>query len=139
MTLKKCFIDELGFSNLKANGFEPTYNYYIKDNKYLILRMEVPGNSEIEASYEEENGYKIIKIKGRKNRDKEPKDLDGNNANNTREFSEFVLDIPLKLDAEILIKNEAPMIEEKKGIIITFTLDKRTNGGCFKVSEEDEI
>ena len=26
IVLKKCLTDELGFSNLKANGFEPTYN-----------------------------------------------------------------------------------------------------------------
>ena len=56
VTLKKCFIDELGFSNLKSNGFEPNYNYYIKDNEYLILKMEVPGNTEINAILEEENG-----------------------------------------------------------------------------------
>ena len=28
VTLKKCLIDELGFSNLKGNAFEPTYNCY---------------------------------------------------------------------------------------------------------------
>jgi len=33
ITLKNCLIDELGFSNLITNGFEPTYNYYQKDNK----------------------------------------------------------------------------------------------------------
>ncbi len=66
--------------------------------------------------------------------------MDGNNANNTREFGKIFETIPLKLDAEILIKNEAPKIIEKRGvIIITFPLDKRSNGGSFKVSEEDEI
>jgi len=28
IVLKKCFIDELGFSNLKMNGFEPKYVIY---------------------------------------------------------------------------------------------------------------
>ena len=41
--LKKCLIDELGFSNFKANGFEPMYNIYNKDNK-IIVRVEAPGN-----------------------------------------------------------------------------------------------
>ena len=36
ITLKKCLIDELGFSNLKANGFEPTYNYY-KEKKTIMI------------------------------------------------------------------------------------------------------
>jgi hypothetical protein len=39
--LKRCLIDELGFANLKANGFEPTYNYYIKDYK-INIRIEAP-------------------------------------------------------------------------------------------------
>ena len=43
VTLKKCLIDELGFSNFKANGFEPNYNIYNKDNK-IIVRVEIPGN-----------------------------------------------------------------------------------------------
>ena len=39
--LKKCLIDELCFSNLKANGFEHTYNYnYYKsdDGKKFIIK-----------------------------------------------------------------------------------------------------
>ena len=140
VTLKKCFIDELGFSNLKANGFEPTYNYYIKDNQYLMLKIESPGNSEINAIYQEEQGYKFIKINGKKKRDKEPKDLDGNNANNTREFGDFFLNIPLKLDPEILIQNTKPKIEEKKGVIfIQFNLGKRSEAGSLTLNESDEI
>ena len=30
ITLKKCLIDELGFSNLRSNGYMPLYNYYKK-------------------------------------------------------------------------------------------------------------
>ena len=46
INLKKCFIDELGFSMLKSNGFEPKYNYFKSDNK-IIVRVEVPGISKI--------------------------------------------------------------------------------------------
>ena len=46
ITLKRCLIDELGFSNLKNNGFEPTYNYYKKDDS-IIIRVECPGNCSI--------------------------------------------------------------------------------------------
>ena len=31
LILKKCLIDELGFSNLRTNGYMPVYNYYRKD------------------------------------------------------------------------------------------------------------
>ena len=34
--LKQCFIDELGFSNLKPNGFEPKYNIFKVDNKIKL-------------------------------------------------------------------------------------------------------
>ncbi len=39
-------IDELGFSNLKTNNFEPNYNYFKKENENkIILRIEVSGNN----------------------------------------------------------------------------------------------
>ena len=41
--LRECFIDELGFSNVKTNKFEPLYNYYRKDDK-IIIKIEGPGN-----------------------------------------------------------------------------------------------
>ena len=54
MELKKCLIDELGFSNLRNNGFEPTYNYYKKDDT-IIIRVEAEGNFTINSkiNYEE--------------------------------------------------------------------------------------
>ena len=51
--LKKCLIDELGFSNFKANGFEPTYNIFKnKENTKLIVRVELPGNCSIVSESE---------------------------------------------------------------------------------------
>ena len=61
--LKRCFIDELGFSNLKGNGFEPNFNYYKKDNK-IIVRLEAPGNSTIDYDLEYSGEYTIIRLKG---------------------------------------------------------------------------
>ena len=34
--LKKCLIDELGFSMLKGSGFEPNYNYFKIENKIIV-------------------------------------------------------------------------------------------------------
>ena len=56
--LKKCLIDELGFSNLKTNGFNPVYNYYKKDDK-IIIRVEAPGNSSIKVKKEHAGEYTI--------------------------------------------------------------------------------
>ena len=47
--LKECLIEELGFSNLNTNGFEPPYNYYKKDDK-IIIKIEAPGNSSIKSN-----------------------------------------------------------------------------------------
>ena len=138
VALKRCLIDELGFSNLKANGFEPTYNYYRKDKK-LIIKIEAPGNSSINSiTVEDVDSYKLIRIKGIKKRDKEPA-KDNENLGITREFGNFLLEIVLKPD-NYIIKNEDPNISEKKGVIfVEFGIEERKKGGEFIVKEEDEI
>ena len=136
ITLKKCLIDELGFSNLKANSFEPTYNYYIKDNQ-MIIGVEAPGNSSLKSSFEYGGQYNMIRIKGNKKKDKFPENLTDNIFYN-REYGEFSIDIPI--NPEIIIKNTSPKCEEKKGVIfIKFDLEEKNRGGGLMVKEEDEI
>ena len=73
IVLKKYYIDELGFSNLKINGFEPTYNYYKKEkDNQIIIRVEVPGNFELLPEIEYSGQYTKIKLTGEKKKDKEP-------------------------------------------------------------------
>ena len=126
ITLKKCLIDELGFSNLKGNEFEPTCNYYkFNDNgqEKLEIRVEVPGNSTIIPKLDYVGEYTIVKLKGNKKPDKFPNPEQ--NIRNTREFGEFSLEIPFKTE-DYLIKNEKPEIKEKKGLlIIQYLLDKK--------------
>jgi HSP20 family molecular chaperone IbpA len=111
--LKKCFFDELGYFNLKGNGFEPTYNCYKKGNK-IIIKVEIPGNKIISSEYF--LGYNnIIRISGEKKKDIEPKDNNDLIFSN-REFGKFYLDIPLK--EEFRIKDKDPTITEKRGLII---------------------
>ena len=134
--LKRCLIDELGFSNLKGNGFEPNYNYYKKDNK-IIIRVEVPGNSNISSKIEYSGEYSIIRLTGIKRPDKEPKLED--NLYNTREFGDFVLDIPLKTE-DFNVKNIKPIKEEKKGIIILeYECEHKSEAYDFKEENEDDI
>ena len=135
--LKKCLIDELGFSNLKANGFEPTYNYYKKDDK-IIIRLEAPGNTSIKTNIEAMGEYKIIRLIGNKRKDKEPEKIE-DNIFNSRESGPFTLDIPLK-NEDFLIRNEPPKYSDKKGIIILeFQLEDKLLDKGYNPDEEEEI
>ena len=137
LNLKKCFIDELGFSNLRADGFTPVYNYYRKDNK-LYLRIEAPGNSGLKSTIESMGEYNYIRLKGNKKQDKEPKELKDNIYFN-REFGDFSLEIGLKA-SEFNLKNEPPKITDKKGLmILEYTIDENKNTLEYATKEEDEI
>ena len=136
IVLKRCFIDELGFSNLKGNGFQPSFNYYKKDDN-LIIRVEVPGNSSVDYRIDYSGEYTLIKISGIKKQDKEPKSND--NIRTTREFGEFNLVIPLKTEY-FKIQNNPPSVIEKKGILIfTFKFEEKQDNYHFEVGGEDEV
>ena len=134
--LKKCLIDELGFSNLKPNGYEPTYNYYKKDDK-IIIRVEIPGNNKIDSKIDYLGEYSVIILKGIKKKDKEPKLED--NIYNSREFGDFELNIYLKTD-EYFLKNEKPKINQKNGIVfLEYNLGEKNNETGAETKEDDEI
>ena len=63
------------------------------------------------------------------------------NADNIREFGDFILNIPLKFDdPDIHIQNSKPTIEQKKGVIIVqFNLDKKPESAKLTIKEEDEL
>ena len=118
--LKQCFIDELGFSNLKPNGFEPKYNIFKKDNK-IIIRIETPGNCNIKAEKASSDKYNIIKLSGEKTKDSEP-EKDGN-IHSIREFGHFYLEIPLS--KEFNLSKEHPTYKQIKGLsILEYKLEK---------------
>ena len=135
--LKKCLIDELGFSNLKGNGFEPNYNYY-KDNNKIIIRVEAPGNCTLVPSIDYSGEYTIIRLSGNKTEDIEPKKKE-DNLHITREFGQFTLDIPLKSE-EFILSNKRPDIDKKNGVfIVSFELDNKNTFTGYFVKKEDEI
>ena len=137
LTLKKCLIDELGFSNLRTSGFMPVYNYYKKDDS-IIVRVEAPGNCSLKSSIINPGEYTIIRLEGNKKKDKEPGEIKDNIYCN-REFGEFTLDIALK-SSEYILKNEEPTLAEKKGVImLQYKLDEKKNVAEFIQKEEDEI
>ena len=132
ITLKRYYIDELGFSSLRNSGFNPCYNYYIK-NDTLILRMEAPGNVKISCDYKISEKYHFIEIKGVKNMDKEPVNTQ-DNIYNCREFGEFLVEIPLM----IYLENKKPNIEKVQGVyIIKYQIKENTNN-IIEYKEDDE-
>ena len=141
IVLKKCLTDELGFSNLKANGFEPTYNVF-KNGDNIELRIEASGNTDLDSPEIEFAGeYNIIKIKGKKKKDKAPESRE-DNIFNTRENGKFSFEIPLKAE-DYLLSNESKDVvvnKPKNGVfIIQFKLAKKLELKGYKMEEEDEI
>ena len=109
LSLKKCYTDELGFSFFKTGDFEPKYNYFKPDEHTLEVRVEVPGNIKCSVTHKITENKTIIIVKGVKQIDKspaKPEDM----IFNMREFSEFELNIPLKVE-EFEISQTTP----KKG------------------------
>ena len=133
--LKRCLIDEIGLSNFKANGFEPVYNIYKKEDK-LIVRVETPGNCKIESSNIDINEeYNIIKLIGEKKKDKEPENLN-ENIFSSREIGKFILDIPLKMSEYHLIR-DTPRLEIINGVhILEYKLEVLKKDGPLKPSNE---
>ena len=117
--LKRCYLDELGFSNLRNNGFNPQYNVYEKDGK-LKIRIEAPGNIEIQYKIKYSDLYTVIELTGIKKIDIEPKTIEDNNYN-SREFGEFTISIPtLKR-----LANKKPNFFDKNGLnIFEFELEE---------------
>ena len=116
--LKKCLIDELGFSNFKANGFEPKYNIFRdKENTKIIVRVEIPGNSHIKDELEKVGEYQIIKLSGEKIKDKEPEKIE-ENIFNMREYGRYSLEIPFKDEKLSQLSDESPSITKIDGVYI---------------------
>jgi len=134
--LKKCFIEELGFSNLKSNGYEPNYNYYKKDDK-IIVRVEVPGNSRIESKIDYIGEYSVIILTGNKKYDKEPEKFE-DNIYNSREFGNFELNIVLRTN-EYLLKNEQPKIIKKNGVLLLEYSLVKNNKAELETKSDEEI
>ena len=116
ITLKRCFVDELGFQIFKGSGFEPLYNFF-KTDKYLEIRVEIPGNVDVKKVGRAEyiGDLTHISIIGEKKRDKLPKNKD-DNIESTREYGEFNVDITFKTE-EFKIKSVTKTQTIKNGIL----------------------
>ena len=59
---KACISDELGMNIYRSNGFEPSYFYYIENNEYLVVVLEVPGDVKIDSKYADSELYEVVVI-----------------------------------------------------------------------------
>ena len=139
ITLKRCLIDELGFSNLRSNGFEPKYNFYkeTKENtEKIVVRVEAPGNTTLESTIEYIGENTMIKLQGYKKQDQDPEKLD-DNLYNTRELGFYSIEIPLKTE-EFMIKNIPPKMTKKSGLLILEYLLENKSKGAIKYEDKEE-
>ena len=135
IVLKKCLIDELGFSNLKANSFEPTFNYYkTDDGKILKIRIEAPGNCELNTKRYPEDKYNVISIQGNKLKDKMTEEEEKIQKSN-REYGEFKLYIRLEFDY-FRFKTKKPKIEQIDGVFrLEYEAKDEEEEGSYKPKE----
>ena len=138
IVLKRCYIDELGFSNLRSNGFNPCYNVYKNENK-IILKFETPGNTSLSYKDSLQGCNTIISVKGKKKFDKEPENQKDNIFTN-REYGDFSINIPLEL-SEYRLSNKTPKRQKKEGItIIEYELlNQNKIHASFHIDEDDYI
>ena len=94
----------LGFSFFKTGDFEPKYNYFKPDENTLEIRLEVPGKNECITSHKIIGDETVVTVKGKKIKDNQPK-APIYNLFNIREFSDFELNIPLKVEDFVLKGN----------------------------------
>ena len=137
LKLKKCYIDELGFSLFKTGNFEPKYNYFKLDKENTLeIRLEVPGNVNCDVNHKIIGDKTIITIKGTKKRDNQPK-KPNYNLFNIREFSEFELNIPLKAEDLQISKIKEGYPKFKNGICI-IQCELSTKAEALSATAEDE-
>ena len=136
LKLKRCYIDELGFSLFKTGNFEPKYNCFKPDENTLEIRLEIPGNCTCNFSNKIEQDKTIIIVKGKKDKDKKPENIK-DNIYNIREFTDFEVIIPLKVEDYPINKpkQEKPII--KNGVcIIQYELISKVEEQSFEVDEK---
>jgi hypothetical protein len=121
---KQLLVDELGISNFRNYGCEPKYCYYRtkeKDNYYLVIKVEIPGNfGGLNGKCNVEGEYTLFKIFGEKLKD----NTNDSNTEETyiqdcREYGKFAIILPLRSSEIHYLKKKAIVDKNpEKGIAI---------------------
>ena len=138
LKLKEIYIDEVGFSNLRANRFEPKYSCY-KTKNHIIIKIEAPGKIDnIGYNVELRGEYIILKITGKKFEDDDEKSQIENNlySGAQRDYGDFSIEIPIKQD-KFFLKNAKPEINQGDGIIMMkFGIEQSVLNNNIKSTEK---
>ncbi len=108
LVLKKCLVDELGFSNFCGSGYEPKFRYYIQNSK-LYINIEVPGIKEDETEYDVDivgENYQF-KFSGVKEIGKTPK-----NDDEKQKYFSNIIEGPFKLIFQLKI-SDFPLVDKE--------------------------
>ena len=126
---KACISDELGMNIYRSNGFEPSYFYYIENNEYLVVVLEVPGDVKIDSKFADSELYEVVVIGT-----KEDWVTSKNPIYNNSKAGKFEIHIPYK--NYIKIADEKPVSDQEsfeKGILqFKFQLIKKREKGTKK-------
>lgn len=140
--LKKCLVDELGFSKFYGNTFTPNYQFYKDDvDKKLVICADIPDLEKVTIPKSFIRGqHRVFTIKGQKSVESQEalKKKKLTVFENKRDFGNFSLDFAVLVqDAEILPKKPQQkyengvltlsydLAEEEEESVITFSFDKK--------------
>ena len=130
---KKCYIDEVGFSNFFASGFEPYYWIY-KDKEKINITFEFSGTvKEIEPNCDYKNDLIIFTITGNKEIKIPEANEDVKIYQNSIKQGKFNIQIKIPNDIKLLNPDEP---EYEKG-----STEKGTGGiytFSYKLSKKDK-
>ena len=141
IVFKKCFIDEMGFSNFFGSGFEPNYCVY-KDNDKINVTFEASGKvSQISPECYAKDGNLIFSISGNKEVKMCSPDEKKIIYENTIKQGKFNFNIKLPISNEFKLENpEDPEFvkgntENGSGGIYTFSYNLYNKKKIKKVFE----
>lgn len=127
--LKKCLVDELGFSNFYGNTITPKYSFYLL-NDYLVIEFEIVGAiNKLKANMSKQKEYLIVIIIGVKSEESADHQLKTNYKTN-RIFGNLLLEIKIPNEKFFLQSDKIIKSEKKNGCIkLFFGLKKKEEIG----------
>lgn len=124
--LKKCLVDELGFSRFYGNTFTPNYHFYRDEKeKQFVISIDVPDLDKAEAKIPVVRGeYKVFTIIGKKSVDSQEilKSPEIKTYENKKEIGNFSLEFSIPMGEADRIAKRAPKHKYEKGVL-TFTYE----------------
>lgn len=128
--LKKCLVDELGFSRFYASTFNPNYLFYKDEkNKVLVISIDIPELEKLNIKTFIRGQYRIFTIKGEKsikakeNVKKEQIII----FEDKKDVGNFILDLSVQVEEVDLVSNKFNHSYENGVLTIKYDLKDDKN------------